>query len=217
MTVSVAPVQRGRDGQPSEAGESSVRVPAAELVAALTADVLGTLGALRIPAYIVDSHRRLRWQNAASIELVGDLRGRLDASILDPEDLPRARAAFAEKQNGATHTEIEVSVARPDGTRVRVAVTSAPLKNADGTMIGSFGLIKVLGELEPSFDRAPRLSPRELETLTLLAAGFSTAQMARHMRIATETVRNHVKGVLRSLDARSRVEAVAKGRRMGLI
>jgi DNA-binding CsgD family transcriptional regulator len=30
-------------------------------------------------------------------------------------------------------------------------------------------------------------------------------------------VRNHVKGVLRSLDARSRVEAVAKGRRMGLI
>lgn len=209
------PVRCG--AQSSEATERSLRVPAADLFAALTADVLGTLEAVRVPAYIVDSQRRVRWQNAASIELVGDLRGRLDASILDPEDLARARAAYAQKQSGATHTEVEVSVARPDGTRVRVSVRSVPLKNADGTMIGSFGLVQVLGEMEPSFERAPRLSPRELETLTLLAAGYSTAQMARQMRIANETVRNHVKGVLRSLDARSRVEAVAKGRRMGLI
>jgi DNA-binding CsgD family transcriptional regulator len=100
---------------------------------------------------------------------------------------------------------------------VRVRVNSVPLKNLDGAMIGTFGLVQVLGELEPSLARAPRLSPRELETLTLLAAGCSTAQMARQMQIANETVRNHVKGVLRTLDARSRVEAVAKGRRMGLI
>ena len=54
-------------------------------------------------------------------------------------------------------------------------------------------------------------------TLTLLAAGYSTTQMAQQMGISTETVRNHVKRVLRSLDARSRIEAVAKGRRAGLI
>jgi DNA-binding CsgD family transcriptional regulator len=84
-------------------------------------------------------------------------------------------------------------------------------------MIGSFGLVQVLGEIESSVERAPQLSPREHETLTLLAAGYSTAQMAQQMGIAKETVRNHVKGVLSSLGARSRVEAVAKARRAGLI
>jgi DNA-binding CsgD family transcriptional regulator len=165
----------------------------------------------------VDRHRRVRWQNAASIELVGDLRGRLDGSVLAPEDLPRARDAFRRKERGAAQTELEVAVARPDGRRVRVAVSSVPIRNAGGAMIGSFGLVQVLGEIDPSLERAPRLSRRERETLALLAAGYSTAQMAEQMSIATETVRNHVKGVLRSLGARSRVEAVAKARRMGLI
>jgi DNA-binding CsgD family transcriptional regulator len=192
-------------------------VPEQELLDALSADALPMLEAVGVPAYVVDRHRRVRWQNAASIELVGDLRGRLDGSVLAPADLPRARNAFLRKQRGASHTELEVSVARPDGTRVRVAVNSVPLKNAGGAMIGSFGLVQVLGEIDPSFERAPRLSRRERETLTLLAAGYSTPQMAQQMNITTETVRNHVKGVLRGLDASSRVEAVAKARRVGLI
>lgn len=176
------------------------------------------LEAVRVPAYIVDRHRRIRWQNAASIELVGDMRGRLDGSVgLTAEDLARARDAFERKERGASHTELEVSVARRDGTRVRVAVSSVPLRNAGGALIGSFGLVQVLEEIEPAVERAPRLSPRESETLALLAAGHSTTQMADQMGIARETVRNHVKGVLRSLDATSRVEAVAKARRVGLI
>ena len=142
--------------------ERSSLVPAGDLLAALTTDVLSTLDAIGVPAYIVDAHRRLRWQNTASIELLGDLRGRLDGSILAPEDLPRAREAFAKKQNGVPQTSLEVSVVRPDGTRVRVRVNSVPLKNPDGAMIGSFGLVQVLGEVEPSVARAPQLSPREL-------------------------------------------------------
>jgi DNA-binding CsgD family transcriptional regulator len=190
----------------------------ADLFEALSADVVGTLEAIRVPAYIVDRQRRVRWQNPASIELVGNLRGRLDGSAgLDPEDLPRAREAFAQKLNGAPSAELEVSVARPDGTRVRVAVNSVPLKDADGVVIGSFGLVQVLGEVDPSSERAPALSPRERETLMLLAAGCSTERMAQEMFISTETVRNHVKRVLRSLGASSRVEAVAKARRVGLI
>jgi LuxR family transcriptional regulator, regulator of acetate metabolism len=59
-------------------------------------------------------------------------------------------------------------------------------------------------------------SPRG-ETLTLLAAGCSTREMAKEMSISVETVRNHVKRVLRNLGASSRVEAVAKARRVGLI
>jgi DNA-binding NarL/FixJ family response regulator len=131
--------------------------------------------------------------------------------------LKQARAAFLQKQQGAPHTEVKVSVARRDGRQVRVAVNSVPLKNAEGEMIGTFGFAQVLEELEPPSESAPLLSPRERETLTLLAAGHSTAQMAQQMGISKETVRNHVKGLLRSLGARSRIEAIAKARTVGLI
>jgi DNA-binding CsgD family transcriptional regulator len=203
---------------PTKPIDASKPVPAEDLVGALSADVARTLEAVRVPAYIVDRHRRVRWQNAASIELFGDLRGRLDGSVgLDPKDMNRVREAFERKLNGATHTELEVSVARRDGTRMRVAVNSVPIRDAEGVVIGSFGLVQVLGEVDSSLEEAPALSSRERETLTLLAAGYSTAQMAHQMGISKETVRNHVKGVLRRLDARSRVEAVAKARRVHLV
>ena len=50
-------------------------VSATDLLEALSADALAMLAAVGVPAYVVDVHRRIRWQNAASIELVGDLRG----------------------------------------------------------------------------------------------------------------------------------------------
>jgi DNA-binding CsgD family transcriptional regulator len=197
--------------------EGSSPVTEADLLGALSSGLTHALEAMPVPAYIVDRDRRTRWQNAASVDLVGDLRGRLDTNVgLDPKDLSRARDAFARKLNGAPHTRVEVSVTRRDGTPVRVAVSSVPLKDADGVMIGCFGLVQDLSEAMPSVE-APSLSPRERETLTLLAAGCSTAQMAEQMGISTETVRNHVKRVLRGLGARSRIEAVAKGRRAGLI
>ena len=189
-----------------------------ELLEALSASAVGLLEAVAVPAYIVDNDLRVRWQNAASKELVGDLRGRLEGSSqVVPEDLDRARDAFTQKQNGAEHAEVELSVMRRDGTLVRIAVSSVPLKNPAGQMIGSFGLIQVLGELDQASERAPRLSPRERETLALLAAGHSTVEIAERMAISKETVRNHVKRVLRALDASSRVEAVAKARRAGLV
>lgn len=189
-----------------------------ELLEALSAGAVDALELVSMPAYIVDNDLRVRWQNAASRALVGDLRGRLEVgSKVVPEDLGRVHDAFAQKQDGAAHTEVELSVLRCDGTLVRVAVSSVPLRNPAGDMIGSFGLVQVLRELEPDSERPPRLSPRERETLALLAAGHSTTEMAERMSISKETVRNHVKRVLRGLDASSRVEAVAKGRRAGLI
>jgi DNA-binding CsgD family transcriptional regulator len=197
---------------------NDVPVAGEALLRALSAGVVETLQTIPVPAYIVDRQRRVRWQNAASIDLFGDVRGRLDASVgLDPEDLRRVRDAWACKLDGAPYTQLEVSLSRPDGTRIRVAVNSVPLRDPNGVMIGSFGLAYVLEELGSPSETAPRLSRREHETLKFLAAGLSTAQMAQQMGISKETVRNHVKGLLRNLDARSRVEAVAKARGAGLI
>ena len=96
-----------------------------ELLEALSDCAVVLLEAVAVPAYIVDNDLRVRWQNAASRELVGDLRGRLEInSKVAPEDLDRARDAFTQKQNGAEHTELELSVVRRDGALVRVAVSS---------------------------------------------------------------------------------------------
>jgi PAS domain S-box-containing protein len=181
------------------------------------AGLLQALEAVQVPAFAVDQDRRVRWQNAAAIELVGDLRGKLDQTVIVPEDLARVRDAFARKQMGALHTEYEVTMVREDGRRIRLAVSSVPLRGADNGVIGSFALARALGPAEPPPHVSPQLTARQRQTLTLLAAGCSTAQMAELMGLAEETVRNHVKRLLRRLDARSRVEAVAKARRASLL
>jgi NarL family two-component system response regulator LiaR len=53
------------------------------------------------------------------------------------------------------------------------------------------------------------LTPREWEVIDLLHDGRSTEEIATTLVVATETVRSHIKHILRKLNARSREEAVA--------
>lgn len=91
------------DKRPSRprGGSRSAR---AELINALSANVVHALEALQFPAFIFDNDRRVRWQNAAATALVGDLRGKLDRTFVAPEDLGRVRDAFVRKQMGARYT-----------------------------------------------------------------------------------------------------------------
>lgn len=56
------------------------------------------------------------------------------------------------------------------------------------------------------------LSSREWEVLDLICTGASTRQIAGDLGLSTETVRSHVKRILRKLDAHSRAEAVERAR-----
>jgi NarL family two-component system response regulator LiaR len=58
------------------------------------------------------------------------------------------------------------------------------------------------------------LTAREWEVIDLLKASKSTDQMAAELVLSTETVRSHVKNILRKLDVRSRDDAVAAADRM---
>ena len=187
-----------------------------ELLEALSTNILRTLDAVEIPAFIYDLSRRVKWQNRATTALLGDLRGKLDATIIAPEDLARARDAFARKRMGALHTEYEVRFVRDDGTRLRLAVSSVSLRRGRD-MIGGFVLARPLAAAEPAVCAATQLTPRQRQALTLLAAGCSTSQLAELMGVSHETARNHVKRLLQRLDARSRLEAVAKARLENLI
>ena len=61
------------------------------------------------------------------------------------------------------------------------------------------------------------LSGRELEVLLLLADGMSNQEIAGHLCIAPGTVKNHVSSILSKLDARDRIQAVQRGREIGLL
>lgn len=61
------------------------------------------------------------------------------------------------------------------------------------------------------------LTPRELDCLSLLAAGLDTSQMARRLGVSITTVRSHVRAVLTKLGARTRLEAASLAIRHGLV
>jgi PAS domain-containing protein len=98
---------------------------------------------------LIDLERRVRWQNAASIELLGDVRGRLDASDVAPESLGPAREQFARKLLGAAQTEHEVTVVRADGTHARIETSSVPIKGPNG-IIGVLAVGRVAHRALPA-------------------------------------------------------------------
>jgi DNA-binding NarL/FixJ family response regulator len=64
---------------------------------------------------------------------------------------------------------------------------------------------------------AAPLSARQREVLALIASGHETVAISRELSISTETVRTHVKEILRRLEAHDRAHAVAIGYRTGLL
>ena len=64
---------------------------------------------------------------------------------------------------------------------------------------------------------ALHLTLREHEILALLSVGNSTEEMAAELYLSINTVRSYVQGLMAKLDAHSRLEAVAKARRLGLV
>jgi DNA-binding NarL/FixJ family response regulator len=62
---------------------------------------------------------------------------------------------------------------------------------------------------EPHAHPDLHLTPRQAEVLELLERGRSTSQIAEELQLSTETVRNHIRHLLRAVGAHSRLEAVA--------
>jgi DNA-binding NarL/FixJ family response regulator len=71
----------------------------------------------------------------------------------------------------------------------------------------------------PDLSDAPleRLSPRELEVLALVAAGYANAEIAAELVIGVETVKTHLGAIRRKLQARDRTHAAVRGIWLGLV
>jgi DNA-binding NarL/FixJ family response regulator len=62
-----------------------------------------------------------------------------------------------------------------------------------------------------------RLTPRELDVLSLMAEGLSNKLIAERLGISDQTVKFHVASVCGKLDALNRTDAVRRGLQRGLI
>jgi PAS domain S-box-containing protein len=174
-------------------------------------DIGEALQSISVPSYCIDPSGVIRWVNPAAEKLVGEVRGRQFTSVVAPEDTRRAREHFARKVAGNERvTDAEVMLIGTLGDRVRVDISSVPLREGH-RVVGVFGQITDVHEpVEPP--ALPSLTPRQTEVLHLLERGRSTEQIARELHLSPETVRNHIRRLLRALDVHTRLEAVARAR-----
>jgi len=175
---------------------------------AVGGDVERALAGIAVPSYVLDTEGVVRWLNPAAERLLGNVRGRHFTSVIGPEDRARARELFARKVLGTTEaTEATGVLVSADGSRHALEVSAVPLMGGE-RVVGVFGLLS--GPLDEEASAPPaHLTPRQAEVLRLLERGLSTKQIARELHLSPETVRNHVRHLLRALGVNSRLEAVA--------
>ena len=64
---------------------------------------------------------------------------------------------------------------------------------------------------------APDLSPRELDVLRLVVAGFDNGQIGRRLHLSASTVKHHVSNTLEKLGVQNRIQAAVLAVRLGLV
>jgi two-component system NarL family response regulator len=69
----------------------------------------------------------------------------------------------------------------------------------------------------PRAEGTARLTERELEVLRLVARGMSNRSVADTLFLSENTVKNHVRNILDKLESHSRMEAVVKASKIGLL
>lgn len=85
---------------------------------------------------------------------------------------------------------------------------------AGGAVFGPGVAGRVLGGRESELPGA-RLTEREAEVLSLVAAGRSNAEIARELGVSLKTVQNHVSNVLAKMQVRDRTQAALRVRGLG--
>ena len=173
-----------------------------------------TLQRVNVPSFIGDADGRVLWLNDAAEDAFGDRAGELYTTVVAPEYVERVAAEIERMRDGATGSNYEIEVILKDGRRRPVEVSSVPIEG-DAMCHGIFGVALRPGARPAALAETP-LTPRQQQVLELLASGQSTKQIAESLHLSRETIRNHVRDLLRALGTHSRIEALAEARRRGL-
>ena len=179
-------------------------------------DLTATLQRVRVPSFVVDRAGVVTWLNDAASEEFGDLMGRAFSRII-----PHERSEFVKRQldrkleRTESATDYTTEVFTRDGGRRPAEISSVAIDGGDRCH-AVFGVVLLRDRQAPK-PGPTVLTTRQTEVLSLIANGASTIQIAQSLHLSQETVRNHVRNILRRLRVHSRVEAVAVAYREGLL
>jgi DNA-binding CsgD family transcriptional regulator len=184
---------------------------------------------LRAGIAVVDGDGVVRWTNDGWVRTEINIpllaTARVGSSLVTPDPAGTSPLAAAIVSGivavlaGATsYVELESEA----GGKRPLLLAITPTRGVRGAVIlcaeSSAGRAAAAAPLFLDANRiAERLTPRELEVLTEIAAGLSNRAIATDLGIEYTTVRGHVQSLLAKLGASSRVDAVARAYRSGLV
>jgi DNA-binding CsgD family transcriptional regulator len=184
---------------------------------------LSLLDGLAVPASVHDVDGMFVDLNAAAERAAGVAREVLLEHdllyMLPPDGRPLVEAHFRRAVDLGQPTDFETIFVDGGGNARATRSLHLPL-TSQGVVVGVLILaFEPSGSIPPPDvpQRMPRLTPRQQEILELIGAGLATAEIARSLGLSTQTVRNHVRLLMRELGAHRRPEAIAAARRFGLL
>ncbi|MBN1642564.1 MAG: AAA family ATPase [Anaerolineae bacterium] len=180
-------------------------------------DARDLIDALTLLDRLLDAARRARWVSKA-IE-VQILRA---VALYHRHERAEARTALADalllaQPGGFVRTFLD------EGEAVAMLLREAPLERAPADYVRQ--LLAAFGEQQaPSTaERAGAsalvepLSDREMQVLSLIAAGHTNREIGEQLYISQGTVKAHTSNIYGKLGVRSRTEAVARARALGIL
>jgi PAS domain S-box-containing protein len=202
-----------RDARAAHGGAEVSRV-----LASLGGDIDSALERIGVAAFVLDPQGRIRYQNERARAQLGDWRGRHFSEVVASRSQMEARVRFTRQVFGTEPVSSAEAWLRTRDGDVPVEVHAVAMDSGE-RVVGVFGLFNPKREGRSA--SAPRgstlLTPRQLQVLQYLGEGRSTTEIAEEMNLARETVRNHIRAVLRGLGVHSRLEAVVEAQRLGLL
>jgi hypothetical protein len=81
------------------------------------------------PSFAIDVHGTVRWQNAAAISLLGDVRGRRFTAAVAPQDISRLRRQFSRKLAERSSADFEATLVTAGGRKAVLVEHHGPNAN----------------------------------------------------------------------------------------
>jgi DNA-binding NarL/FixJ family response regulator len=156
---------------------------------------------------------------AALLVAIDRLAGQ-ELSLLRTSGVPKVLVTDHLREDGlrtAVGCQVVAVLSRAEATGERLATELATAANGDGHMpqdVLNDLLDRVRGSAR---GRQPRLSPREVDVLRLMADGWDTPDIANQLCYSERTVKNVIYALTSRLKLRNRPHAVAFAVRSGLI
>ncbi|NYD67445.1 LuxR C-terminal-related transcriptional regulator [Agromyces atrinae] len=132
----------------------------------------------------------------------------------EAEDLRLTVLAVAHSARGDVPSAADAAAARRGR---RDSVSDSLLTVLAPDLMTTSGLATADDPVNRLESATPRLTPRELDVLTLVAEGLGRSEIAERLYLSVDTVKSHQRTLYRKLDVNRASAAILEARRLGLV